>query len=296
MTSQLFQATIEEIYGDTGLSEAAIEGALTRSLNPRPATMLYDKIGALGLGPHHLLLDVGSRDARHTCELVRRYGCRAVGVEPSHHNLRLAEEVIAAAGLGDQVQSLEGRIEALPVESEQVDYLWCRDVLNHAPDLAGGLAECVRVLKPGGRMLVYQTFATPLLEPGEAARLYAALAIVAANMNPAYFEQQATSAGLTLLEVDIVASEWREWWEENGPQTTSKQLLTIARLRRDRKRLLAELGQVNYEVELANCHWGVYQLLGKLEPRVYSLEKGERKAGATLHPPHSQPRQQPPPA
>ena len=38
-------------------------------------------------------------------------------------------------------------------------------------------------------------------------------------------------------------------------------------------RLIHELGRVNYEVELADCHWGVYQMLGKLLPTLYILAK-----------------------
>jgi ubiquinone/menaquinone biosynthesis C-methylase UbiE len=265
--------TINDIYGDPSLGTAEFENALNRNLNPRPSTMLYDKIGSLGLASHHLLLDVGCRDARHTCELVRRYGCRAIGFDPVANSIQRAQGVIAEAGLSDRVRALEGRIEQIPADDVTIDYIWCRDMLNHVPDLAGGLAECVRVLKPGGAMLVYQTFATALLEPGEAARLYTTLAVVATNMSPIYFEQAATAVGLTIEELDITGSEWREWWEEHGPQTTSKQLLTIARLHRDRERLQRELGQINYEVELADCHWGVYQMLGKLQPRVYTLRK-----------------------
>ncbi len=40
---------------------------------------------------------------------------------------------------------------------------------------------------------------------------------------------------------------------------------------RDADRLRAELGRVAYEVELANALWGVYQMIGKLSPRVYAL-------------------------
>ena len=265
--------TIDEIYGYPGLDEATIEAALNRSLDPRPSTVLYDKMGELGLAAHHLLLDVGSRDARHSCVLAERYGCQVIAVDPVAHNLQLAEQVISERGLTGRVRSQYGVIAALPVAAESIDYLWCRDVLNHVPDLAAGLRECARVLKAGGQMLVYQTFATELLEPNEADWLYASLAIVAANMSPRFVEQTVTEAGLTIAERDIIGSEWREWWEEHGEHTTARQLLSIARLRRDRERLRQELGRVNYEVELANCHWGVYQMLGKLQPRCYILRK-----------------------
>ena len=36
---------------------------------------------------------------------------------------------------------------------------------------------------------------------------------------------------------------------------------------------IAALGRTDYEVELANCDWGVYQMLGKLCPICYILRK-----------------------
>lgn len=112
-----------------------------------------------------------------------------------------------------------------------------------------------------------------LLEPNEATRLYRALAVVPRNMSTDYFEQALEGTGLQIVARDEIGSEWREWWEENGPHTTAKQLLTLARLRRDRARLIQELGRTVYENELANCHWGVYQMLGKLSPQSIRLRK-----------------------
>ena len=263
---------LNDLYGDMGMSDEEFEAKLGRSLDPRRPDMLYEAIGALGLSEGHYLLDVGCRDAAHTCELVRRYGCRAFGIDSVADNIRRAQKLIAEGGLTARVRAVEGRIEAVPADDQEFDFIWCRDMLNHVPDLRAGLAECTRVLKPGGQMLVYQTFATDLLEPGEAARLYATLAMVPANMSTVAFEAACHDVGLRIAARDQIASEWREYWEEAGVGTTSRQLLRIARMRRDRERLIAELGQANYECELADCHWGVYQMLGKLCPMMYVLE------------------------
>ena len=235
--------------------------------------MLYDAIGALGLGPQHLLLDVGCRDTAHTCELVRRYGCRALGVDPVAHNIAKAQALIARNGLAERVRAVDGRIEALPADDASVDFIWCRDVLTHVPDLRVGLAECRRVLRPGGMMLVYMTLATESLEPREAAWLFPPLAAVPTSMDGANVEAAFGDAGLRLVRRDVIGSEWRERWEEDGTRTTSKQLLRIARMRRDRERLLAEFGRTEYLAELANCYWGVYQMLGKLQPTMYVLTR-----------------------
>jgi hypothetical protein len=52
---------------------------------------------------------------------------------------------------------------------------------------------------------------------------------------------------------------------------TSKQLLHAARLIRCSDETLHELGEVPYRAELSDALWGVYQMIGKLEPRIYVL-------------------------
>ncbi|MFN8441579.1 MAG: class I SAM-dependent methyltransferase [Caldilineaceae bacterium] len=267
------QFTLEDMYGDTDIDDAALDALLQRSLNPRPATMLYDKMGALGLGNEHLLLDIGCRDARHTCELVKRYACRAVGIDPVERHIRLCAETIAKFELGDRVSVQQGVVEQLPIEDTSIDFIWCRDVLVHIADLQVAFHECARVLNAGGKMLVYQTFATEMLSTDEAAWLYPRLLVMPQNMSFDAIGQVVEQQGLLISEKDVIGSEWREWWEENGVNTTSKQLLQIARMRRDRANLISKMGEANYEIELANCYWGVYQMLGKLEPTCYVITK-----------------------
>jgi len=273
MSESSVPLTVEEIYSDNLLDDATIHRILNQSLYPRPATMLYDKMATLGLKRTHRLLDVGCRDARHTCTLVQRFACTALGIDPVDDHITQARQKIQEQQLIDQIKISKGKIEALPTRSADFDYIWCRDVLNHVTDLRKGLTECHRVLRPRGKMLVYQTFATDLLEPPEAVRLYPPLAIVAPNMSTAYFEEVAQRVGFVILEKDIIGSEWREAWEEDGTATTSRQLLHLSRLRRLRQEYIAQLGRTVYEVELANCYWGVYQMLGKLCPVCYTLAK-----------------------
>src|SRR6478672_4479510 len=120
------QISVEEMYGKWEIDAATIDALLNRSLNPRPATMLYDKMGELGLRADHLVLDLGCRDARHTCELARRYGCQLVGIDPVEHNLRRAEQMIAEQQVSQQVTVRSGRAEAIPADDNQFDYIWCR--------------------------------------------------------------------------------------------------------------------------------------------------------------------------
>ena len=117
------------------------------------------------------------------------------------------------------------------------------------------------------------TLATDKLEPLEAQWLFETLVITPQNMSHAYLEAGLHQAGFVIDQIDQVDSEWREHWEEDGTCLTSQQLLRLARLRRNRDALIAQVGELDYLVELADCHWGVYQMLGKLCPTVYVATK-----------------------
>lgn len=120
-------------------------------------------------------------------------------------------------------------------------------------------------------MLVYQTFATRLLEPAEARRIFDAFAIVAENMRPAYFERCVADAGFTIVERDAVGGEWRERWEADGTRKTSEGLMRASRLIRGRDAIVERFGQQAYDFAVADQLWGVYQMIGKLCPTIYVL-------------------------
>ena len=267
--------TVERLYGELwGEGDPAIERELGRSLAPRGPEMLYDLFGRLAPRPDDLILDVGARDARYAIDLVRRFGGRAIAVDPVPRHGELSRAAIAEAGLADRVVFRQAGIEALPLAAAEVDHVWCRDVLNHV-DLARGLAECRRVLKPGGGMLVYQTFATGLLEPREAERLYRSMAIVPANMDETSFTAAARVAGFAIELRDPIDSEWRERWAEDGERGALDDLLAIARLRRNREALVARFGSDRYEAILGGRLWGIYQFLGKLRPTAFLLRRDD---------------------
>ena len=265
--------TVAEVYGETAVREEEFDALVNRSLQPRPATMLYDKMGALGLAAGSLVLDAGCRDTKHTCELVARFGYQAVGVDLVTRNVVNAQKVMAEREMVGRVTAVQGDIQDLPLPSGAFTAVWCRDVLGHPPKLHQTLAEFARVLQPGGRLLIYVTLATDKLEPLEAQWLFETLVITPQNMSHAYLEAGLRQAGFVIDQIDQVDSEWREHWEEDGTCLTSQQLLRLARLRRNRDALIAQVGELDYLVELADCHWGVYQMLGKLCPTVYVATK-----------------------
>src|SRR5262249_48551009 len=189
----------DRLYGELWAEdESALDAELARSLEPRATTMLYDELGRLGMEPGDLVLDAGARDAVHAIELVRRYSCRAIAVDPVALHVERARERVTGAGLADRIEVVQAALESLPLDDAWVGSVWCRHVLNHV-ELGRALRELARVLRPGGSMLVYQTFAEPSLEPAEARRLFAAAASVPENMAPAFFEATAREAGFEVV-------------------------------------------------------------------------------------------------
>jgi hypothetical protein len=79
-------------------------------------------------------------------------------------------------------------------------------------------------------------------------------------------------SGLQIASMESLSSEPIEYLEEQHGWY-SKELMRIARMRRDKERFMTLLGQAKYETVLALYYWDIYQLLGKLNQVVYVLKK-----------------------
>lgn len=265
--------TVDEMYGDWNLKKDQVQAELDRSLNPRSSDSLFEMVESLGFDQESTVLDIGARDARHSVTLHHRLGCRVIAVDPVPHNVEAAQKLVDEMAYTDAIEVRQGNIEDIPVDSENFDLIFCRDVLSHVANLRTAIEECGRVAAPGGRMVIYQTFATELLEPAEKAKLCTDLAVEPASFDLTNFEAAVEASPFAVESIDVIASEWRESWEEDGTGRTSKQLLHVARLIRNGQEVRARLGEIPYRVELSNALWGIYQMIGKLEPRIYILIK-----------------------
>jgi SAM-dependent methyltransferase len=234
--------TAHELY-ELWAGEPEHDPRLAESLDPRGTEWLFELFASLGPQSGEFLLDVGARNGKHFERLVEKHGLNGLALDP--------------VPTGPDV--VEGVIESLPLEDESVNWIWARDMLVHV-DLERGFSECVRVLKPGGRMVAYITLATDLLEPGERAWLSDALALV--NLDADRVE--AAASALQLEQKIELGSEWRERMIEDGTWDPADALLRIARMRR--------LG-IDSPVDGADLVWGIYQILGKTCPTVYVWSK-----------------------
>jgi len=259
-------ARMQFVYGS---DDDELRALLTESLSPRSPDFLFDLAAPL-LAPDSRLLDIGCRDARHLIPLVERTGCAGVGIDPVDRNVERARAAVAAADLEERIEIRHGVMERIEEPDGSVDVVWCRDVLESVPDLAAGLAEVARVLKPAGAAVIYTAFATPRLEPREAAALGRPLGIVPQSLDRAWVEAAFERAGLRVERLEEIGTEFREYDEERT-QPVSDSLLRLARLRRRREEVIARFGTDRYELWEASLHWLAYLLMGKVEPVAYVL-------------------------
>jgi ubiquinone/menaquinone biosynthesis C-methylase UbiE len=264
-----WRETVDSFYSEEieDFYERGLDKALDESLHPRGPDVLFDIAAELGASRSTRILDVGSRIGKQMIELRDRFGSLVVGVEPAKANLGRMRRTYPNETL-DVVRAVG---EALPFPDAAFDLIWVRDVLVHFESLDPAFVEFRRVLKPSGAVLVFAVFATPLLEPVEAERLFAGTAVVASSADRLNFERAAVDTGLVVERREVLHGEWREFSEESGEKRTSGQLLRVARMVREPEKYKAIIGEREYEEELANCLYGIYQLLGKLTAAIYVL-------------------------
>jgi SAM-dependent methyltransferase len=142
----------DELYGEIWANEEAIDAELARSLNPRATTSLYDAFGHLGVGPQHTVLDAGARDAVHAIELVRRFDCHVVAVDPVTLHVERARARVAEAGFADRIDVAEAGIEALPFDDETFEGATMVSVVHHV-DPSRAFPEARRVIADGARFV-----------------------------------------------------------------------------------------------------------------------------------------------
>ena len=104
------------------------------------------------IGPDDVVLDLGCGAGIDTILAARRAG-HVIGLDFVLEMLERTQAAAAAAGLGN-VETVEGEIEAIPLADDSVDHVISNGVINLSARKSRVLAECARVLRPGGRLTV----------------------------------------------------------------------------------------------------------------------------------------------
>lgn len=123
-----------------------------------PAVAIANYMATFGgyLPPHRPLVgvDLGSGTGRFTPALAEAFGGPIHGVEPAGGMRRAAE----AGSIHPRVSYVAGRAEAIPLPDASADFVLMFLSYHHVADKPAAAREILRVLKPGGRLILRNTF------------------------------------------------------------------------------------------------------------------------------------------
>jgi SAM-dependent methyltransferase len=238
-----------------------------------PPEILFDRAAALGIDASWRVLDAGCGRGDKTVELASRFGASIVAIDLLLANLERAKGLIDEAGLGGRIALCQGSINAVPAGDDTFDLVWCRDMLEHVPHLPAALAECRRVLKPTGQMLLLSAFATERMPPQELAPLCGPLCLVRENLDQHRVEAALAGAGLTIFERLEVGGDFAEIFEQRSG-IAGRELMRLSRLIRRRDTFEAAYGRETCDLAAALYTWLLHQLLGKVSFWLYHLRRG----------------------
>lgn len=111
------------------------------------------------------VVDVGCGIGGPARALAHYFGCEVVGVDLTEAFCAAAKLLTERTGLGHKVTIRHGNALDLPLDDCSVDVAWMQHVGMNIQDKAGLFHELRRVLRPEGKLALYEVFAGP--EPAE---------------------------------------------------------------------------------------------------------------------------------
>ena len=107
------------------------------------------------LGPEHDLLDVGFGFADQDMYWLERFGPRSItGINITKSQVELARKRVADRGMSDRIDLREGSATEMPFEANRFDRVFALESAFHFHPRERFFAEALRVLRPGGRIVL----------------------------------------------------------------------------------------------------------------------------------------------
>ncbi len=113
-------------------------------------------IALSGFTPDMHILDVGCGIGGSTRRLAHETGCVVTGIDLSDEYIDVAERLTQLLAMQDRVKFQACSALSLPYGDDSFDGVWSLQMNMNVEDKFGWLKETYRVLKPGGRALLYE--------------------------------------------------------------------------------------------------------------------------------------------
>jgi sarcosine/dimethylglycine N-methyltransferase len=123
----------------------------------RPATIALAELAGVGAGME--VVDVGAGLGGPARFLAARFGARVTAVEPVARFRNACAELNRRAVLAESITTLEGSATDLPLADASMDVAWMQAVAISVADKRAMAGELRRVLRPGGRLAFFDSYA-----------------------------------------------------------------------------------------------------------------------------------------
>ena len=161
--------------------------------------------------------------------LAWRLGSVVTGVDLNAGRVAAARRLSGLVGLEHATRFVRGDATALPLRDHAFDACVSQEAWLHVEDKAAVLAECRRVLRPGGRLAFTDWIAHPRLAERERARLREWMAATAVPTIDGYRALLARS-GFVAIAAEDLSVPLRQILRERLQMFRSLRAATVARL------------------------------------------------------------------
>lgn len=169
------------------------------------------------LPPNPKVLDVGCGVGGTSIRLAKLIGATCTGVTLSTTQVAMAKQNAAEAGVTDRVRffEMDGENITLP-EDGTFDAVWISEALSHFPNKDRFFANAMRMLKPGGKLVLADWFRadhiSAKLSNGVIKQIEKGMLLPRLDEVSVYVSLLTTS-GLRLLWLEDVSKEVAKTWD-----------------------------------------------------------------------------------
>ncbi len=160
-----------------------------------------------GIRKEHHVLDVCCGMGGPARYLAHRIGCRVTGLDLTESRYRSAAKLTEMVGLDDLVDFKHGNALEMPFADASFDVVIGQEAWCHVPDKPRLIAECARVVKPGGVIAFSDILRTDKLSDGDMRRLRGEMTFPTLETLRGY-SQLLERNGCTVVECDDLGKIW----------------------------------------------------------------------------------------
>jgi sarcosine/dimethylglycine N-methyltransferase len=188
-----------------GLTEAVLQRYDQDHFGGLEAVDILARKAGIGAPTH--VLDVCSGMGGPARYLAFHYGCRVTGLDITESRHQGAVRLTRMVGLEDRVDFRLGNALAMPFAAAGFDVVLGQEAFCHVPDKPRLIAECARVVRPGGVIAFTDILRRPALTPAASARLEREMTFLSLESLDGYARLLADQ-GCTVLERDDLGAWW----------------------------------------------------------------------------------------